>query len=167
MSVEVVVPGSFDPITQGHVDVVERVARRVDAVVVAVLVNPAKQGLFTVDERMDLIRSSLSHLDHVTVDAFEGLLVDFCNERGIGVIAKGLRAVADFEYELQMAQMNARIGDVETMFVPASPDSSYLSSSLVKEVARFGGTITGMVPPAVEAALLARLAERGDTASGS
>ncbi len=160
MSVQVVVPGSFDPITDGHVDVVERVARRVDEVVVAVLVNPAKQGLFTVDERMGLIRDSLRHLDNVTVDRFEGLLVDFCNDRGIGVIAKGLRAVADFEYELQMAQMNARIGDVETMFVPASPASSYLSSSLVKEVARFGGEITGMVPAVVEAALLERLAER-------
>lgn len=158
MSVQVVVPGSFDPITNGHVDVVERVARRVDHVVVAVLVNPAKQGLFTVDERMDLIRASSDHLGNVEVDRFEGLLVDFCNARGIGVIAKGLRAVADFEYELQMAQMNARIGDVETMFVPASPASSYLSSSLVKEVARFGGAITGMVPDVVEEALLARLA---------
>ncbi len=155
----VVVPGSFDPITNGHVDVVERVARRVDHVVVAVLVNPAKQGTFSVDERMDLIRASLDHLDNVAVDAFEGLLVDWCNANGIGVIAKGLRAVADFEYELQMAQMNARIGDIETMFVPASPSSSYLSSSLVKEVARFGGTVTGTVPAVVEDALLARLAE--------
>lgn len=158
---QVVVPGSFDPIHNGHVDVVDRVARRVDQVVVAVLVNPAKRGLFSVDERIDLIHRSLVHLDNVAVESFEGLLVDFCNERGIGVIAKGLRGVADFEYELQMAQMNARIGDIETMFVPASPASPFLSSSLVKEVARFGGAITGIVPAVVEDALLARLADAG------
>lgn len=160
MSVQVVVPGSFDPIHLGHVDVIERVARRVDGVVVAVLVNPGKRGLFTVDERMDLIRASLAHLGNTTVEAFEGLLVDFCRQRQIGVIAKGLRGVADFEYELRMAQMNTRIGDVETMFVPTGPDSSYLSSSLVKEVARFGGSIGGAVPEVVERAVRDRLAER-------
>jgi pantetheine-phosphate adenylyltransferase len=158
VAVEAVCPGSFDPITNGHLDVIERAAARFDRLVVATIVNPSKQGMFALDERLDLIRRTTAHLDNVEVDAFEGLLVDFCRARGIGLIVKGLRAVSDFEYELQMAQMNQRIGDVETVFLTTSPEWSYLSSSLVKEVARLGGRIQGTVPPLVEEAIRARLA---------
>jgi pantetheine-phosphate adenylyltransferase len=157
MSLAVVCPGSFDPITHGHLDVVERAAARFDRVVVAVLENPRKSALFTVEERMELIATVTAHLDNVEVDRFQGLLVDFCRARGIGVVCKGLRAVSDFEYELQMAQMNRQIGEVETLFLSTSPEHSYLSSSLVKEVARFGGRLDGTVPEPVVAALAARL----------
>ena len=156
MTVHAVCPGSFDPITNGHVDIVERAAARFDLVTVAVVRNPSKQPLFSSEERMELIRGCTSHLDNVRVDNFQGLLVDFCKQHDIGVICKGLRAVSDFEYELQMAQMNQRMGDVETMFLTTSPEWSYLSSSLVKEVARFGGPLDGTVPDVVEAELRAR-----------
>jgi pantetheine-phosphate adenylyltransferase len=162
MAVAAVCPGSFDPITNGHLDVVERAAARFDRVVVAVLENPRKEGLFTVAERLDLIRETTAHLDNVEVESFHGLLVDFCNDRGIGLICKGLRAVSDFEYELQMAQMNQQIGDVETVFLSTRPEWSYLSSSLVKEVARFGGTIDATVPPAVAAAIHDKVAAQTD-----
>lgn len=157
MSVSAVCPGSFDPMHNGHLDVVERAAARFDRVVVAVLVNESKQGLFAIDERLDLIRRTTAHLDNVEVDAFEGLLVDFCHAHDIDLICKGLRAVSDFEYEVRMAQMNQRIGDVETVFLSTSSEWSYLSSSLVKEVARLGGRIEGTVPALVEDAILARL----------
>lgn len=159
MTVRCVVPGSFDPIHLGHVDVIRRSAARFDEVVVAVLENPRKEGLFTVEERLDLIGAELADLPHVTVARFQGLLVDFCAERGIGVIVKGLRAARDFEYELQMAQMNQRMGGVETLFLATSPEHSYLASSLVKEIARWGGPLTGTVPPAVEDALRARFVD--------
>jgi pantetheine-phosphate adenylyltransferase len=158
VSVAVICPGSFDPITLGHLDVFERAARRFDRVVIAVLGNPRKEGLFTVEERMEMIATETAHLDNIEVDRFQGLLVDFCADRGIGIVCKGLRGVGDFEYEQQMAQMNHHIGDVETLFVSSSPEHGHLSSSLVKEVARAGGRIEGTVPPAVEAALRARFA---------
>lgn len=158
MTVKVVVPGSFDPITNGHLDVIERAAARFDQVVVAVLVNDAKQGLFTTRERLDLINACSDHLDNVAVASFSGLLVDFCHAHGIGTICKGLRAVSDFEYELQMAQMNSHIGDVETVFMSTSPEWGFLSSSLVKEVARWGGSVDDTVPAVVAVALAARLA---------
>ncbi|MFU8841433.1 MAG: pantetheine-phosphate adenylyltransferase [Nitriliruptoraceae bacterium] len=158
MSVAVACPGSFDPVTYGHLDVIERAAARFDEVVVAVLVNPGKQGLFSIDERIALLEAEVAGLGNVRVDRFQGLLVDFCAARGIGLVCKGLRAVSDFEYELQMAQMNMAIGDVETVFLTTSPEHSYLSSSLVKEVARFGGRIDHAVPPRVEAAVRAKLA---------
>jgi pantetheine-phosphate adenylyltransferase len=158
VSVSAVCPGSFDPITNGHLDVVERAASRFDRLVVAVLVNPSKRGMFPIGDRMDLIRRTTAHLGNVEVDSFEGLLVDFCHAHDIDLICKGLRAVSDFEYELQMAQMNQRIGEVETVFMSTSPEWSYLSSSLVKEVARLGGRIEGTVPPLVEEAIRARLA---------
>ena len=158
MSVAVICPGSFDPITLGHLDVFERASRRFDRVVIAVLGNPRKEGLFTVEERMELITTETAHLDNVEVDRFQGLLVDFCADRGIGIVCKGLRGGGDFEYEQQMAQMNQHIGDLETLFVSTSPAHGHLSSSLVKEVARAGGRIEGTVPPAVEAALRARFA---------
>ena len=158
MSTVAVVPGSFDPITNGHVDVVERAASQLDEVVVAVLENPSKKGgMFTLPERIELIEASLGHLENVRVANFTGLPVDFCREHDITMVVKGLRAVSDFEYELQMAQMNQRLAGVETLFLPTSPDWSYLSSSLVKEVARYGGDVTGLLPEAAHEALLARL----------
>lgn len=156
----VVCPGSFDPPTNGHVDIVTRVARLVDEVVVAVLINPAKSGLFTPDECVEMLREVSAPLGNVTVESFTGLLVDFCREREIPAIVKGLRAVSDFEYELQMAQMNHRLTGVDTMFIATDPEYSFLSSSLVKEVATYGGDVAGLVPPAVHERLTVRLAER-------
>ncbi len=151
-----VCPGSFDPVTYGHVDIVARAARLFDEVTVGVLVNTAKQGLFSVEERVAMLREATGDLPGVRVESFEGLLVDFCRARGITAIVKGLRAVTDFDYELQMAQMNSRLAGIETVFVPTSPEWSFLASSLVKEVAAHGGDVSGLVPPAV----LTRLHDR-------
>ena len=159
MSVAAVIPGSFDPITMGHVDIIERAASRFDQVTVAVLENPSKQPLFTIDERVELIEGTVAHLGNVSIARFRGLLVNFCNAHGIRLIVKGLRAVSDFEYELQMAQMNQRMGDVETLFLTTTPEFSYLSSSLIKEIARFGGPLEGFVPDAVQKALRGRLGD--------
>jgi len=149
MTVTAVCPGSFDPVTNGHLDVIRRASSRFDRLLVACLRNAGKQPLFDVDTRLDLLNEVVADLDNVEVAAFDGLLVDFCLQRGVTVIVKGLRAVSDFEYELQMAQMNSHLGDVETFFMTASPIYSFLSSSLVKEVARFGGDVTDFVPSAV------------------
>ena len=151
-----VCPGSFDPVTNGHLDIIRRAARLFDEVIVGVLVNPNKQGLFSVDERLTMLRDVVTGVDNVKVEAFEGLLVDFCRDHDIDAIVKGLRAVSDFDTELQMAQMNASLSGVETVFVPTSPEWSFLASSLVKEVARFGGDVSGLVPSEV----LTRLTER-------
>lgn len=163
MTVAAVVPGSFDPITMGHLDIIDRVAARFDRVVVAVLENPRKEGLFTVEERIGLIEEVVGGHDNVEVDRFQGLLVDFCAARDIDVILKGLRAVSDFEYEVQMAQMNQRMGGVETLFLSTSPEHSFLSSSLIKEIARWEGPLTGTVPPPVEAALRAKYGPARET----
>jgi pantetheine-phosphate adenylyltransferase len=157
VSVSVVCPGSFDPVTNGHVDVIERAASRFDRVVVACTQNIGKKGLFTVEERMALVAEATGHLDNVETAAFDGLLVDFCRDRGIGLVVKGLRAISDFEYELQMAQMNSSLGEVETLFMTTSPVYSFLSSSLVKEVARFGGDVSEFVPAVVARRLADRL----------
>ena len=151
-----VCPGSFDPVTNGHVDVINRAAALYDELVVGVLVNPGKAGLFAVDERMELLRDAVAHLPNVTVDSFQGLLVDYCRAHDIPVIVKGLRAVADFEYELQMAQMNRELAGVETLFVPTAPQVGHLSSSLVKQIALFGGDVSSLVPKAVLERLLAK-----------
>ncbi len=152
-------PGSFDPPTNGHIDVIERAARYFDGVVAAVIENPSKQPLFTVAERMGMLTDALSHIDNVQVASFGGLLVDFARERGLTVVVKGLRAVSDYEYELQMAQMNAALSpDLDTFFVSAKPAWAFLSSSLVREVARYGGSVDGLVPPHVAEALRARFA---------
>ena len=151
-----VCPGSFDPVTNGHVDVINRAAALYDELVVAVLVNPGKAGLFPVDERMELLREAVAGLPNVTVDSFQGLLVDYCRAHDIPVIVKGLRAVADFEYELQMAQMNRELAGVETLFVPTAPQVGHLSSSLVKQIALFGGDVSSLVPKAVLERLLAK-----------
>ncbi len=149
MAVTAVCPGSFDPVTYGHLDVIRRAAAQFDRLVVACLRNAGKRPLLDVDERLALLEAVVVDLPNVEVAAFDGLLVDFCAERGATVIVKGLRAASDFEYELQMAQMNARLGNVETLFLTTSPVYSFLSSSLVKEVARFGGDVADFVPPIV------------------
>ena len=151
-----VCPGSFDPVTNGHVDVISRAAALYDELVVAVLVNPGKAGLFDADERMGMLREAVADLPNVTVDGFEGLLVDYCRDQGIPVVVKGLRAVGDFEYELQMAQMNRELAGVETLFVPTAPQVGHLSSSLVKQIARFGGDVSSLVPKAVNDRLVAQ-----------
>ncbi|NYH89334.1 pantetheine-phosphate adenylyltransferase [Actinopolymorpha rutila] len=143
--------------TNGHLDIIVRAARLFDDLVVAVGANPRKAGLFSVDERVELIREVTKDLAEVRVATFDGLLVDFCREHGIQAIVKGLRAVGDFDYELQMAQMNLRLTGVETVFVPTSPEYSFLSSSLVKEVATYGGDVSGLVPEHVLSRLTARL----------
>jgi pantetheine-phosphate adenylyltransferase len=149
-------PGSFDPVTNGHLDVIERACRLFDEVIVAVAPSTStKQPLFTTDERVELIAEVTSHIEGLKVTSFKGLLVEFCREIGAEAVVKGLRAVTDFDYEMQMAQMNARMG-IETAFLPASPEYSYLSSSLMKEVVSLGGPITGLVPPLVEKRLLER-----------
>ncbi|MEU6810611.1 pantetheine-phosphate adenylyltransferase [Streptomyces sp. NPDC046831] len=152
-----VCPGSFDPITNGHLDIIARASRLYDEVYVAVMINKAKKGLFEVDERIELIREVTAGYGNVRVEAFHGLLVDFCKQRDIPAIVKGLRAVSDFDYELQMAQMNNGLSGVETLFVPTNPTYSFLSSSLVKEVAAWGGDVSHLVPPQVLEALGRRL----------
>ena len=149
-----VCPGSFDPVTNGHVDVINRAAALYDELVVAVLVNPGKAGFFPVEERMELLRESVAHLSNVRVDSFQGLLVDYCGANDIPVIVKGLRAVSDFEYELQMAQMNRELANIETLFVPTAPQVGHLSSSLVKQIAMFGGDVARLVPKAVNDRLI-------------
>ncbi|KQT91053.1 phosphopantetheine adenylyltransferase [Marmoricola sp. Leaf446] len=157
-----VCPGSFDPVTNGHLDIIERASRLFDEVVVAVGVNKSKSSarLFSPEERMGMLEQVVAPFPNVSVAGFEGLLTTFCQEHDVQAIVKGLRAVTDFDYELQMAQMNASLTDVETVFVPCSPEYSFLASSLVKEVATFGGDVSALVPPDVLQRLTARLAER-------
>jgi len=156
-----VCPGSYDPPTNGHLDILERAAGVFDEVVVAVMINKNKRGLFEVDERMAMLAEVSAHLPNVRVDSWHGLLVDSCRANVIAVIVKCLRAVSDFEYELQMAQMNLQLTGVETLFMPTAPVNSFLSSSLVKEVAAYGGEVGHLLPPVVHARLLARLRENG------
>ncbi|MEU4600150.1 pantetheine-phosphate adenylyltransferase [Nocardia sp. NPDC023988] len=153
-------PGSFDPVTNGHLDVFARAAAQFDEVIVTVNVNPKKQGMFTVEERMELLRESVSHLPNVRVASWQGLTVDFAKKEGVSAIVKGLRDAGDFGYELQMAQMNQKLAGVDTFFIATNPSLSFLSSSLVKEVAALGGDVSDMLPPAVHKRLLDRLAER-------
>ena len=157
----VVCPGSFDPITNGHLDIIGRASHLFDEVVVAVGVNAGKSGaLFSVEERIDLVNRVTADYGNVRAEPIEGLLVDFCGRHGIRAIVKGLRAVSDYEYELQMSHMNHRLSGVETLFVASNPLYSYLSSSLLKEVASLGGDVSGLVPDLVLSALTDRLAER-------
>lgn len=155
----VVCPGSFDPVTNGHLDIISRAAQLYDEVVVAVMLNPNKSALFTAAERVELIAEATKKLDNVRVDRFEGLIVDFCRDNDISAIVKGLRAVSDFDYEMQMAQMNYSQAGVETLFMTTNPLYAFLSSSLVKEFARFGGDVSGLVPAAVLDQLNRRLGE--------
>jgi pantetheine-phosphate adenylyltransferase len=155
----VVCPGSFDPVTNGHLDIIGRAAVLHEEVVVAVLINITKKTLFTVDERVEMLTEVTRGYGNVRVERFHGLTVDFCTVNGINMIVKGLRAVSDFEYEMQMAQMNYRLAKIETLFMTTNPLYSFLSSSLVKEVARYGGDVSGLVPEQVLGRLHARLAE--------
>ena len=157
MGLTALCPGTFDPVTNGHLDVIGRAASMFDGVVVAVLENPSKAPLFTIEERVALLREALGDQPSVRVASFGGLLVDFARAQDAGMIVKGLRAVSDYEYEIQMAQMNQRIGGVDTLFMATSPKWSFLSSSLVKEVARLGGDVEGLVPDHVRKALVDRL----------
>jgi len=151
-------PGSFDPVTNGHLDLIERGQKMFDRVIVAVLKNVEKEPLFSVPERIEMLRESTKHWPGVEVDIFQGLLVDYARKKGAGVILRGIRAISDYEYELQMALMNRKLEPrLETVFMLPGESYSYLSSKLVREVARLGGALTGLVPPSVETRLLEKL----------
>jgi pantetheine-phosphate adenylyltransferase len=152
-----VCPGSFDPPTLGHLDIFRRAAGLFDQLTVAVLVNPAKQGTFSIDERIELLRATTADLPNITIDSFHGLLVDYCTTHRIGAIVKGIRAVSDFDYELQMAQMNHGLTGVDTLFLPTAPAYSFVSSSLVKQVASYGGDVRHLLPEIVTDALAAKI----------
>jgi pantetheine-phosphate adenylyltransferase len=154
--IRVVCPGSFDPVTNGHLDIISRAAKLHDEVIVAVLRNPSKSSLFTDDERVEMLTEVTKGLPNVKVAKFNGLIVDFCRANDVSAIVKGLRAVSDFDYEMQMAQMNYNQAGVETLFMTTNPLYAFLSSSLVKEFARFGGDVAGLAPDPV----LRRLTER-------
>jgi pantetheine-phosphate adenylyltransferase len=153
----VVCPGSFDPVTNGHLDIIGRAAKLYDEVIVAVLRNLAKSALFTVQERVDMLQEVTKNHDNVRIARFDGLIVDFCKANDVSAIVKGLRAVSDFDYEMQMAQMNYNQAGVETLFMTTNPLYAFLSSSLVKEFARHGGDVAGLVPMPVLDRLTARL----------
>ena len=158
MGVRAIYPGSFDPLTNGHLDLIERSLRLVDELVVAVVTNPAKTALFTDDERVEMIREATRHLREIEIVVFDGLLVDLTARIGASAIIRGLRAVSDFEYEFQMALMNRKLREeVETVFLMPHEAYSYISSRLIKEVAGHGGSVTGLVPPGVEQRLRKKL----------
>jgi len=152
-----VCPGSFDPITFGHLDIIERASHQFDEVIVTVFVNRKKAALFTIEERMQMIQQNVAKFKNVRVDSGDGLLVEYCKANKVQAIVKGLRAVTDFDYELQMAQVHTQASGVETMFMATSPTHSFLSSSIVKELAHFGGDVSTMVPENVHQALKARV----------
>jgi pantetheine-phosphate adenylyltransferase len=160
MGLTALCPGTFDPVTNGHLDIIGRASQTFESVVVGALENPSKQPMFTLEERVAMLKEACSGMRNVTVVSFRGLLVDFAKSQGDAAIVKGLRAVSDYEYEIQMAQMNHRLAGVETLFMPTSPNWSFLSSSLVKEVAQLGGNVAGLVPEHVRTALDDRLEER-------
>jgi pantetheine-phosphate adenylyltransferase len=155
----VVCPGSFDPVTNGHLDIISRAAQLYDEVVVAVFRNPNKTAFFGTEERLELLREATKGLENVRVERFEGLIVDFCKANDVSAVVKGLRAVSDFDYEMQMAQMNYSQAGVETLFMTTNPLYAFLSSSLVKDFAKFGGDVSGLVPPIVLERLKNRLPE--------
>ncbi len=157
MGVTALCPGTFDPVTNGHLDIIERAEKHFDALVVAVLENPSKEPLFGAEERVSMLKEATAAISKVRVESFSGLLVEYARRQKAAVVVKGLRAVTDFEYEIQMAQMNFRLSGLETFFVTTSPTWSYLSSSLVKEVARFGGDVEGLVPEHVKERLMEKL----------
>lgn len=157
MEITAVCPGSFDPVTSGHLDIIERASRLFSRVIVAVAVNPEKRPLFTLEERKAMLQEVCRPFPNVEVDVLTGLLVDYCRSKGAQVIIRGLRAISDFEFELQQALMNSRMApDIETVFLMTRPEHSFLSSSLIKEIASLGGEVSGLVPPLVEAKLRER-----------
>ena len=162
-----VCPGSFDPITNGHLDVIERASHLFDEVVIAVLVNNSQSSLFTLEERIVLARDCVKHLPNVKVDRWSGLLVDYCRENKVDAIVKGLRAVSDFDYELQMAQMNLQLKGVDTLLMATKPAYSFLSSSLVREIARYGGDVSSLVPAGVLSELIRKAKDSPSPSSQS
>jgi pantetheine-phosphate adenylyltransferase len=156
-----VCPGSFDPVTNGHLDIISRVSHLYDEVVVAVFVNQSKSSLFSVDERREMLAEVTAAYGNVQIDSFHGLVVDYCRDKQIPVIVKGLRAVSDFDYELQMAQMNRDLAGIDTLFMPTNPEYSFLASSLVKEIAKWGGDVSSLVPPNVLKRLIERAGSSG------
>ena len=153
-----VYPGSFDPVTKGHLDIIERASKIFEKIIVVVSINTSKSPLFTLEERIDLLKESCKHIKNVQVDSFDGLLINYLKNNNADVIIKGLRAVSDFEYEFQMALMNRTLEpNIETLFMMTTDKYSYLSSSLVKEVVKFGGKVTGLVPEGVENQLIKKL----------
>ena len=156
-------PGSFDPVTLGHLDIIERTSRHFDVVIVAVIRNPQKtQSLFSLEERQQMLEEGTAHLPNIRIEFFKGLLVEFAKDHGADAIVKGLRAVSDFDYELQMAQMNQQLTGIDTFFISTSPQYSFLSSSLVREVARFGGDVSSMVPKHVAQRLTEMFPHKAD-----
>ena len=153
--------GSFDPLTNGHLDIIQRAAKMYDSLTVAIVVNPNKQTFFSLDERVEIVQAATSHLPNVKVDKFSGLLADYVNANGFDAVVRGLRATNDFENELQMAQMNARLfhGDTETVLLMTDPQYSFISSSLIKEVASLGGSVKGLVPDFVAGRMKDKLQE--------
>jgi pantetheine-phosphate adenylyltransferase len=154
-----VCPGSFDPVTNGHLDIISRASALYDEVIVGVLINKNKSSLFETHERMDMLAEVTGQYANVRIDSFHGLLVDYCRTNHIPVIVKGLRAVSDFDYELQMAQMNRGLAGIDTLFMPTNPEYSFLASSLVKEIATYGGDVSRLIPKLVHDRLLTRIAE--------
>ena len=152
-----VCPGSFDPVTNGHLDIVGRASRLFDEVIIGVLINNSKSSMFTIEERLGMLTEATAGYENVRVASFHGLLVDFCRAQQAAVVIKGLRAVSDFDYELQMAQMNIGLSGVETLFMPTNPLNSFVSSSLVKDVVKWGGDVSAYVPDFVHERLVARL----------
>jgi pantetheine-phosphate adenylyltransferase len=162
-----VCPGSFDPVTNGHLDIIDRAADLYDELVVAVFINRTKTSLFTPDERREMLTEATAAKPNVRIDVFQGLVVDYCRTNQIPVIVKGLRAISDFDYELQMAQMNRGLAGVDTLFMPTNPEYSFLASSLVKEIANWGGDVSALVPPLVHKRLTERAAGRQSGEGGS
>ncbi|MFC0524022.1 pantetheine-phosphate adenylyltransferase [Pontibacillus salicampi] len=155
MSTLAICPGSFDPVTYGHMDIIERAAKIFDHVIVAVFNNRSKDPLFTVEERIALLEEVTRDFDNITIDSSSGLLMEYAEEKGANVIVRGLRAVSDFEYEMQITSMNRKLNeDIETFFVMTNNQYSFLSSSIVKEVAKYRGTVADLVPKTVEEALM-------------
>ncbi|MDQ0339195.1 pantetheine-phosphate adenylyltransferase [Caldalkalibacillus uzonensis] len=160
MTIKAVCPGSFDPVTYGHLDIIQRAANVFDHVIVAVLNNSSKKPLFTVEERMELLREVTRDMSNVEVDSFNGLLIDYMKKKGANTIVRGLRAVSDFEYELQVASINRKLDDsIETFFMMTNNKYSYLSSSIVKEIAKYHASVSDLVPPEVEEALMKKFGQ--------
>jgi pantetheine-phosphate adenylyltransferase len=153
-------PGSFDPVTNGHLDIIDRASVLYDELTVAVFINRTKTSMFTADERREMLAEATGNHPNVHIDVFEGLVVDYCRAHEIPVIVKGLRAISDFDYELQMAQMNRGLANIDTLFMPTNPEYSFLASSLVKEIANWGGDVSALVPPLVHKRLVERAANR-------
>ncbi len=158
---QAIYPGSFDPVTNGHLDIIERASLMFDRLTVAILVNSQKKGLFTLEERAELIRESIKNISNVDVVCFSGLLADYCRENNKEIIIRGLRAISDYEYEIQMAQMNKKLNPkVDTVFLMTNPKYSYISSSLIKEVAGYGGCVSDLVPASTNTELIRKLKAR-------